>query len=117
MKHSQSVWIFLTIALSACTAWANVDVRTGCTAHFASSAEAAEILGQEDEFIHRLSPFDRAARMKTDKAVSEAEFLKFVKANAASWNEVEQKKLGRRLPLFGRLWNASRLLFRRELCS
>jgi hypothetical protein len=89
--------IYLTIALSLVgftgLAAADLDLRTGCAAHFTSSAAAAEILGQKDEFIQRLSPFDRAARMKTDKAVSEEEFLKFVKANAAGWNEVEEKRI------------------------
>src|ERR1051326_4385906 len=91
-------FVFLIIALSSvalsASAATDLDLRTGCTAHFASSAEAAEILGQRDEFIQRLSPFDRAARMKTDKSVSEEEFLKFVKANAAEWTGAEQKRIG-----------------------
>lgn len=72
---------------------ADVDLRTGCTAHFASTAEAAEILGQKDDFIQRLSPFDRASRMKTDKSVSEEEFLAFLKTNVLAWNDAEQKKI------------------------
>ena len=32
--------------------------------------------------------------MKTDKSVSEEEFLKFVKANAAEWTGAEQKRIG-----------------------
>ena len=46
---------------------------------FASLDAGSAILGKKDEFIERLSPFDRSARLKTDRAVSEAEFLQFVK--------------------------------------
>ena len=73
---------------------ADLDLRTGSITHFVSAAEGAEILGQKDEFVQRLSSFDRAARMKTDKAVSEEEFLKFVKSNAATWSEGEEKRIG-----------------------
>ena len=72
---------------------ADADLRTGCSAHFASKLEAVEILGQRDDFIQRLSPFDRAARMKTDKSVSEEEFLRFVKANVSAWSDAERAKV------------------------
>ena len=71
----------------------DVDLRKGSTAHFASVTEAAVILGERDDFIQRLSAFDRASRMKTDRPVSEDEFLRFVKANAAAWTESEQTKV------------------------
>ena len=80
----------IALTLQAAT---DVELRKGCTAHFASVTEAAAILGQKDDFIQRLSPFDRAARMKTDKSVSEEDFLRFVKANAAAWSESEQAKV------------------------
>jgi len=55
--------------------------------------EGAEILGRKDEFIQRLSAFDRAARMKTDRPISEEEFLKFVQGNVLAWNESEKAKI------------------------
>jgi len=72
---------------------ADVDLRAGCIAHFASTIEAAETLGQKDDFIQRLSPFDRASRMKTDKSASEEEFLAFVKTKAVAWNDAERTKI------------------------
>ena len=72
---------------------ADVDLRAGCIAHFASTIEAAERLGQKDDFIQRLSPFDRASRMKTDKSASEEEFLAFVKTKAVAWNDAERTKI------------------------
>jgi hypothetical protein len=47
---------------------ADVNLREGCAVRFASVEEGAEILGRKDEFIQRLSAFDRAARMKTDRS-------------------------------------------------
>jgi hypothetical protein len=82
----------LSFALTAQAA-PEIELRKGCTAHFASVTEAAAIIGQKDDFIQRLSPFDRAARMKMDKPVSEEEFLRFAKANAAVWSESEQAKV------------------------
>jgi len=88
---------YLTIALSSIAltvqAAMDVDLGKGCTAHFASLTEAGAILGERDDFIQRLSPFDRASRRKTDRAVSEEDFLRFVKANAAAWSESEQAKI------------------------
>jgi len=92
MKLACVINALSSIALTAQAA-TDIELRKGCTAHFASVTEAAAILGQKDDFIQRLSPFDRAARMKTDKPVSEEEFLRFVKANAAAWSELEQAKL------------------------
>ena len=72
---------------------ADVNLREGCTVRFASVEEGAEILGRKDEFIQRLSAFDRAARMKTDRSISEVEFLKFVKGNVLAWNKSEKAKI------------------------
>ena len=38
-----------------------------------------------DDFVARLSPFDRAARLKTDREVSEQEYLQFVGRNVLDW--------------------------------
>jgi len=71
----------------------NVNMGKGCLAHFATASEAAEILTRKDDFIQRLSAFDRAARMKTDRTVSAEEFLAFVKASVSSWTDAEKGKV------------------------
>ncbi len=58
-------------------------------AHFASVEEGRKILTTKDDFISRLSPFDRSARMKVARAVSEPEFLDFVGKNVAAWTPGE----------------------------
>ena len=64
------------------------------TVEFAAIGQAREILAKRDDFIERLSPFDRAARMKTDKNVSEKEFLEFVVRNILDWDKGETQKIG-----------------------
>lgn len=57
---------------------------------FASKVEAQRILSTKDAFLERMSPFDRAARMKTDHDVSELEFIEFVKSSTLEWTEHEK---------------------------
>ena len=59
------------------------------TMHFASQIEGRQVLVAKDDFIQRLSPFDRSARMKTDKAVSEGELLEFIGRNVVDWTKEE----------------------------
>ena len=60
---------------------------------FASVKEGQEILRTRDGFIRRLSPFDRAARLKTDREVSEPEFLRFVASKVVAWNSADREKV------------------------
>jgi hypothetical protein len=92
LKRVLPVAIGGAVLCQASTA-ADTDLRSDCIAHFATAAEAAEVLGQKDEFIQRLSAFDRSARMKTDASVSEEKFVAFVKSNAASWTGTERARV------------------------
>ncbi len=81
---------FTCIGLLPCRAPA--DVELGKTAvHFATQIEGRQVLTAKDDFVQRLSPFDRSARMKTDKTVSEAEFLQFVGKNVIDWTSEEMQ--------------------------
>lgn len=71
---------------------ASADVELGKTAvHFATQIEGRQILTAKDDFVQRLSPFDRSARMKTDKTVSEADYLQFVERNVIDWTSEEME--------------------------
>jgi len=48
---------------------------------------------RRDEFVQRLSPFDRAARAKVSGPVSEREFVRFVGTNVLAWSEAETNAL------------------------
>lgn len=56
---------------------------------FVTIEEGQKLLTQRDEFIERLSPFDRSARMKTSETVSEEAFLRFVSTNVLAWTDAE----------------------------
>lgn len=58
---------------------------------FSSAKDASGVLGARDEFVQRMSPFDRAARLKTDRAVTELEYLAFAAAAGRDWNDAEKK--------------------------
>jgi hypothetical protein len=59
-----------------------------------ASIEAGRaVLGTRDDFVSRLSPFDRAARLKSPRDVSEAEYLAFATAAAREWAPDERARL------------------------
>lgn len=57
---------------------------------FASAKEAQGILSARDDFVERMSPFDRAARLKTDRDISESQFLQFTASAALDWKPRER---------------------------
>lgn len=59
---------------------------------FATQEQARAALAVRDDFVERLSPFDRAARLKTDADVSERQYLDFVSTNVLPWEEGANKK-------------------------
>ena len=68
----------------------------GAAAHeieFASIERARDILGARDDFVARLSPFDRAARLESASEVSEDEYLAFTRAAAREWSNDERARL------------------------
>jgi hypothetical protein len=75
----------------AATGAAAVDVplTDKTVIQFADERVAADRLGQVDTFIDALSPFDRAARVRSERPVSREEFLRFVAAQARPWSEDE----------------------------
>ena len=55
--------------------YADVKLNEQTVVIFSTVENGKKILGQRDDFVVNMSPFDRAARMKTDKVVSEKEYL------------------------------------------
>ena len=53
---------------------------------FATAEEGQARLRHRDDFIQRLSAFDRSARLKSNEAVDEARFLDFVAAQVLDWS-------------------------------
>jgi hypothetical protein len=59
----------------------------------ASIETARAVLGTRDDFVARLSPFDRAARLKSGGDVSEDDYLAFARAAAREWSNDERARL------------------------
>jgi hypothetical protein len=78
------LFVFATGASESTTA-----IRFG----FASGEAGKQVLTNRDAFIQRLSGFDRAARLKTNRAVEEAEFLEFVGENVLTFTAGETNLL------------------------
>ncbi len=72
---------------------AQIKLSGDTTVTFATADEGRKILTTRDDFIRALSPFDRAARVKTAGDVSEKVFLEFVGANVLDWTEAEKASL------------------------
>jgi hypothetical protein len=70
-----------------------VVIRPGSTVEFAGTAAGARILSSRDAFVEEMSPFDRSARLKTAKDVSEAEYLAFVGRQTREWSPEEKARI------------------------
>lgn len=57
---------------------------------FQPVTESRRILGAKDTFVTEMSPFDRAARMRTDREISEQQFLEFAASTALEWEQQER---------------------------
>jgi hypothetical protein len=78
---------------SLLSAKADIPPGKNTVIHLASATEAKQLLTTRDDFIQRLSPFDRSARMKVDRPVSEEAFLKFVGENVSEWTPADVETL------------------------
>lgn len=76
---------FIFLALHIASAEKNLLQKVD----FASKEKGQAILTSEDEFIGQLSRFDRSSRLKTDKDVSQDEFLNHVSMCVMPWNDSE----------------------------
>lgn len=85
--------LVVVLVLSFLPSQAQIRLGENTSVVFATVEEGQKILMQRDDFVERLSPFDRAARMKTDEAVSEEEFLKFVGVNVLRWDDQDKQKV------------------------
>jgi hypothetical protein len=72
---------------------ADVPLQPGTVVRFASVDEGKEVLTARDAYVAAQGPFDRAARMMTDRVVGEDEYLAFVGAQALPWQAEEREKI------------------------
>ncbi|HKD17675.1 MAG TPA: hypothetical protein VKG23_07375 [Thermoanaerobaculia bacterium] len=70
-----------------------VRIAPGTDVRFADAAEGARVLSSPDVFVRAMSPYDRSARLKTDKDVPETEYLAFVARQARDWSPAEEARI------------------------
>jgi hypothetical protein len=78
---------------------------------FATAQQGRTVLSTRDDFVARLSPFDRAAREKSGAPVSEAEYLEFVKANVIEWSDSDRQRVSVALERVQGLFRTASLTF------
>jgi hypothetical protein len=72
---------------------ASLKLNDHSTVVFASVEQGQQLLSRQDDFTQRLSPFDRAARMKTNKHTSTAQYLQFTRQHVQPWQQADQQKV------------------------
>ncbi len=94
-KTMRQAYALLAIvaAMASTPSFAQMKLTEGTTIVFASVEEAKQVLTSRDPFVQGMSPFDRAARLQTDKPVSEKEYLAFVAENILPWQPAERRKI------------------------
>ena len=70
-----------------------IELQKGTEIIFAGVEEAQKRLTTKDGFINALSSFDRSARLKTDRTVSEKEFLEHLANQVKPWTDDEKNKI------------------------
>lgn len=93
--------LFLLLALltglsNACLTGAESTWSITATTRFvsASEMEGRTMLTTPDDFLRNLSPFDRAARLKTNGPVNSTDFTNFVARQILPWSETDRQRLG-----------------------
>ena len=84
------LYVVLVLAFAGPAAAKEPPLR-GPSFFFANIEQGRQILTNRDDFVLALSPFDRAARMKTDLQISEKDYLDFVARNVLDWNADERE--------------------------
>jgi len=70
-----------------------LELQRGVALVFAEPDDAGRRLTAKDAFVSSLSPFDRSVRLKTDKDVSEPDFLNYVRKQVRPWNTEEKHRI------------------------
>lgn len=70
-----------------------LSLAPGIEISFLTREAGADFLGEPDDFVKALSPFDRASRLQVGRVVRQAEFLKHVRAQVLDWDKAEIEKI------------------------
>lgn len=91
LNMKRAVLVFLAVAIQAGWSHAEVKLEGKTTFVFATIDEGKKILSTKDDFVEGMSPFDRAARLKSDQEVSTEEILTHYGQNVRLWSDSEKQ--------------------------
>lgn len=83
------LFCFLFIFMPVAGWGGDIPLTTAPTVHFATVEEGRKALGARDDFIMRLTPWERMVRSGVDRTVSESEFLKSRAGAVRPWTAAE----------------------------
>ena len=72
-----------------------VPLHRDSVIHFATQHESATLLKKRDRFVTAMSAFDRQARLRVSRDVSEKEYLEYSSSQAIAWEAEEVLRLTR----------------------
>jgi hypothetical protein len=82
---------------------------------FDTPEQGAKLLGTEDEYTKRMTALDIAAHLKTDRTVSEQDYLQFAAAQTEAWSEHDKQAIGEMLSDFTSVLNTLPVPFTAEV--
>ena len=96
MKPIHSIVTVLTclgVLVATGAALCEVPLHRDSVIQFATQVESATLLKKRDRFVTAMSSFDRQARLRVSRDVSEKEFLEFSSSQAIEWEAGEVVRL------------------------
>jgi hypothetical protein len=89
-----TLWLACSaVSSNVAIAATDVPLTAGTVARFADVREGIQALTVRDDYIRRMSPFDRQVRPRSSGDVSENELLAFVAGNVVPWTDADVRKL------------------------
>ena len=85
--------VFAIILLAAVCGATAMEFVEGVSLRFLSGKESGQFLSQPDDFIKRLSPYDRSVSLRVARDVSEKELLAHVDKLVLDWTYAEYIEL------------------------
>ena len=81
-----------TAQVATPTISAQLELTPGSEMVFASREAGIAIMTIRDDYVSRMSRFDRMLRLKSTQPVTERAYLDFVAANVLEWTDADKKR-------------------------
>lgn len=94
LRRHAAIWIIaIVVCCGAQRARAGIPFVASSTVKFATVQEGQAVLGAADSFVKHMSPLDRELRLRSEKKVTQDEYLAHARAQVIPWTDAEVKTL------------------------